>query len=170
MPAPRAYDANAALARAPPRADRAKRCRTLMMSGRFRTALSNVPATKPSWTAIVNQPAVESESCHSERNAGRTAEPLNQSDIASSSATDNKVRMRQRPDGGVSIATAGKVMGRSAYYKSKRPVLQPAVLRSSLDWLLGHFLFRTWFGFFDRLRTQFLGPFVFVHRFICDRK
>src|SRR4030095_14573682 len=165
-----AYEANAALAIAPHNADNAKRWRTLMMSGRFSTALSNVPATKPSWTAIVSHPAVESESCHSERNAGRTAHPLKQSDIAGSSATDNKLRRRQRPDGGASIATEVKVMGWSAYYKSKRPVLQPAVSTSALTQRLGHCFFRTWFGLGSGLRAQLLGSLVFIHSFVCDRE
>ena len=84
-----------------------------MMSGRFRNALSSVPQTKPSWTAIVNQLALESERFHSQRNAGTTAEPLNQSDIASSSAIETKARIRHRCGGAASTKACRIGRGRS---------------------------------------------------------
>src|SRR6185295_7623747 len=77
-----------------------------MMSGKFRKALSKVPQTKPSCTAIVNQPAVDSLSPHSTRNAGTTAEALNQRDIPSSSAADRRTRARQRAGDGAAFLTS----------------------------------------------------------------
>src|SRR6185295_6532923 len=94
-----------------------------MMSGKFRKALSRVPQTKPSCTAIVNQPAVDSLSPHSTRNAGTTAEALNQSDMPSSSAADRRTRARQRAGDGAAFLTsfAGwsrlPIQERRGYYK-----------------------------------------------------
>src|SRR6266849_4061693 len=76
-----------------------KRCRALMMSGRLRSALTRVPATKPSWTDKVSQLAVASLRCHSLVSAGTTAEPLNQSDIPSNSAIASTASVRQREIG-----------------------------------------------------------------------
>src|ERR1700682_5275699 len=85
-----------ALVDAPAKAERANNRRVLNMSGRLKKALSKVPATKPSCTAIVSQLAVASERLHSTRNAGTTAEALNQSDIPSNSAADSSASVRQR--------------------------------------------------------------------------
>src|SRR6185369_8687959 len=66
------------------------------MSGRLSVALMSVPATKPSWTAIAIQLICEGDSCHSCVSAGTTAEPLNHSDMPSSSAIDKSARACQR--------------------------------------------------------------------------
>ena len=70
------------------------------MSGRFSKALRRVPATNPSCTESVSQLAAFALRCHSFVNAGTTAEPLNQSDMASSSAIASSVSVRQREIGG----------------------------------------------------------------------
>src|SRR5690242_20140699 len=67
-----------------------------MMSGRLSSALSSVPATKPSWTDRVSQVAAEGLRCHSLVRAGTTAEPLNQSDMPKSSAIASSASVRQR--------------------------------------------------------------------------
>ena len=63
-------------------------------SGRFPSALPSVPSMNPSWTAMVSAAAAASPRCHSRASAGRTADALNQSESASSSATesDNSAR------------------------------------------------------------------------------
>src|SRR6266496_4788638 len=65
-----------------------------MISERLRRALSSVPKTKPSWTAMVSQLAAESLRCHSTRKAGTTADALNQSDMPSNSARDKSASAR----------------------------------------------------------------------------
>src|SRR6185436_17584036 len=70
-----------------------------MMSGRFSKALRRVPTTNPSCTESVSQLAALALRCHSFVNAGTTAEPLNQRDMASSSAMANSVSVRQREPG-----------------------------------------------------------------------
>src|SRR5882672_2727289 len=67
-----------------------------MMSGRLRSALKSVPATKPSCTDSVSQFAALELRCHSFTRAGTTAEPLNQSDMPSSSAIASSASVRQR--------------------------------------------------------------------------
>src|SRR5437879_4595478 len=76
-----------------------------MMSGRLRSALRRVPATKPSCTESVSQLAALALRFHSLASAGTTAEPLNQSDIPSSSATASSASVRQR-DGEASFDEA----------------------------------------------------------------
>src|SRR5437016_13200196 len=75
------------------------------MSGRLRSALRRVPATKPSCTESVSQLAALALRFHSLASAGTTAEPLNQSDIPSSSATASSASVRQR-DGEASFDEA----------------------------------------------------------------
>src|SRR5437879_3694385 len=77
-----------------------------MMSGRLRSALKRVPATKPSCTESVSQLAVPALRFHSLVNDGTTAEPLNQSDMPSNSAIASSARVRQR-DEGASFDEAG---------------------------------------------------------------
>jgi len=69
------------------------------MSGRFSSALRRVPATNPSCTDSVSQLAAFALRCHSFVSAGTTAEPLNHSDMLSSSAIASSVRVRQREAG-----------------------------------------------------------------------
>ena len=69
------------------------------MSGRFSKALRRVPTTNPNCTESVSQSAAFALRCHSFVNAGTTAEPLNQSDMASSSAIASSVSVRQREPG-----------------------------------------------------------------------
>src|ERR1700682_5402218 len=66
------------------------------MSGRLSRALRRVPATKPSCTESVSQLAAASLRFHSRLNAGTTADPLNQSDMPSSSAIASSASVRQR--------------------------------------------------------------------------
>ncbi len=66
------------------------------MSGRFRSALRRVPATKPSCTESVNQLTAPALRRHSFVSAGTTAEPLNQSDMPNNSAIASSASMRQR--------------------------------------------------------------------------
>src|SRR5918994_3925506 len=70
-----------------------------MMSGRFRNALSKVPKTKPSCTAMVNQLTSAPVNFHSVCSEGTTAAALNHSDMPNNSARDNKKRARHRADG-----------------------------------------------------------------------
>ena len=67
-----------------------------MMSGKFSSALKSVPATNPSCTESVNQLAALGLRLHSFVKAGTTADPLNHSDMASSSAIANSASVRQR--------------------------------------------------------------------------
>src|SRR5713226_4311431 len=67
-----------------------------MMSGRLSRALKRVPATKPNCTESVSQLAAPALRFHSLVNAGTTAEPLNQSDMPSSSAIASTASVRQR--------------------------------------------------------------------------
>jgi len=81
------------------------------MSGRFNKALSKVPATIPSCTDSVNQLAAPALRFHSLVSAGTTAEPLNQSDMPSSSATANSASVRQRAaDGALSLEARCSLM------------------------------------------------------------
>src|SRR5882762_3655435 len=77
-----------------------------MMSGRLRSALRRVPATKPSCTESVSHLAASALRFHSLVNAGTTAEPLNQSDMPSSSAIASSASVRQR-NGEASFDEAG---------------------------------------------------------------
>src|SRR6266550_7714866 len=77
-----------------------------MMSGRLSSALRRVPATKPSCTESVSQLAALALRLHSRLSAGTTAEPLNQSDMPSSSAIASSASVRQR-DGEASFDEAG---------------------------------------------------------------
>src|SRR3954467_2938570 len=87
----------AALTTAPAKAESAKSFRELITSGRFRSALNKVPATKPSCTASVSQPAADSDRLHSARSAGTAADAENQSDMQSNSAAPSRASARQRP-------------------------------------------------------------------------
>src|SRR5437867_2494847 len=60
-------------------------------SGRLTSALASVPTMKPAWTAIM-RPALSAHSCVS---AGNTADALNQSERASSSASERSASWRQ---------------------------------------------------------------------------
>src|SRR5258708_30911630 len=77
-----------------------------MMSGRLSRAIKRVPATKPSCTESVSQLAALGLRFHSLVNAGTTAEPLNQSDMLSSSAIASNASVRQR-NGEASFDEAG---------------------------------------------------------------
>src|SRR5258707_8465696 len=77
-----------------------------MMSGRLSRALKRVPATKPSCTESVSQLAAPALRFNSRVNAGTTAEPLNHSDMPSSSAIASKASVPQR-DGEASFDEAG---------------------------------------------------------------
>src|SRR5262245_8834962 len=88
--------ATRALATAPSTALTAMRRRGGQMSGRWVTAAIRVPAMKPSCTARVRPALPAPASDHSRASAGSTAEALNQSDSASSSASDRSVSCRQR--------------------------------------------------------------------------
>src|SRR5947207_7471134 len=87
---------NAAFTIATQIAVRVKRCRGLRISGRLKSALNSVPATNPICTDSVNQPAAVSLRRHSLVNAGTTADPLNHSDMPSSSAIASNASVRQR--------------------------------------------------------------------------
>src|SRR5256886_1642584 len=69
-------------------------------SGRLASAAPSVPAMKPSWTATVRPALPASPSDHSRRSAGRTAEAENQSESASSSASERTASCRQRSGNG----------------------------------------------------------------------
>ena len=86
--------ANTALDPAPRAAEAAKRRRLLTMSGRFRNALRNVPATNPIWTDIVSQAVLADDRLHSSSRVGTTAVALNQRVIPSSSARARNPRAR----------------------------------------------------------------------------
>src|SRR2546428_2207203 len=64
-------------------------------SGRLASALASVPTMKPAWTAIVRPALPPSPRAHSCLRAGKTAEALNQSERASSSARERSVSWRQ---------------------------------------------------------------------------
>src|ERR1700674_3303599 len=83
-----------------------------MMSGRLNSALKSVPATKPSCTESVSQLAAPELRFHSFVRAGTTAEPLNQSDMPSSSAIANSASVRQR---------AGAAMSDEGYTEVCKP-------------------------------------------------
>src|SRR5262245_12222211 len=88
--------ATRALAAAPSTALTAMRRRGGQRSGRLVMAAISVPAMKPSCTAMVRPALPAPLSDHSRVRAGSTAEALNQSDSASSSASDRSVSCRQR--------------------------------------------------------------------------
>src|SRR5437016_12898858 len=92
-----------------------------MMSGRFTSELKRVPATKPSWTESVSQLAAASLRFHSFVSAGTTAEPLNQSDIPSSSAIASTASVRQRGIGAWSDEDRPKFC--------KREIVQVSLIR-----------------------------------------
>src|SRR5215510_8044571 len=97
----------AALDKAAKRAEAAKSRRVLTTSGRFESAETRVPQTKPSWTARVSQAAVESASRHSAWIAGTDADAENHSDIPRSSATASRARTRQRSFGASADTASG---------------------------------------------------------------
>src|SRR3954464_11845502 len=85
-------------------------------SGRLASAAPSVPAMKPSWTAMVRAALPESPSAHSRRSAGSTAERENQSESASSSASERTASWRQRSGNGallddLPLAQARDVVG-----------------------------------------------------------
>src|SRR5947209_6036947 len=96
-PKPCANSPKAALTIAHAIAERVKRRRELMMSGRLRSAERSQPATKPNSTARVSQLVADSDSRHSARMAGATAEAENHRDIPRSSAAPKSASARQRP-------------------------------------------------------------------------
>ncbi len=62
------------------------------MSARFRRAAAAVPATKPSWTAVVSQPRPEPERPHRTCSSGPMALAVNHTDMARSSARERRAR------------------------------------------------------------------------------
>src|SRR5882672_6406497 len=66
-----------------------------MTSGRLASALASVPTMKPAWTAMVRPARPPSPRPHSRCSAGSTAEALNQSERASSSASERRTSWRQ---------------------------------------------------------------------------
>src|SRR6059036_3603958 len=64
-------------------------------SGRLTSALASVPTMKPAWTAITRPALPPSPSAHSCVSAGSTADALNQSERASSSASERSASWRQ---------------------------------------------------------------------------
>src|SRR5215213_3326720 len=72
------------------------RCRARMTSGRLSSALSSVPATKPSCTPRVSHAAVAASSCHSRAICGATAETPNQSPMPSSTAIERRASAPHR--------------------------------------------------------------------------
>src|SRR5262245_48020423 len=75
-------------------------------SGRLPRALTSVPAMKPIWTELVRLARPASPSCHSAVSAGSTADALNQSDSAISSAADSRASCRQRSAVGSDVTRA----------------------------------------------------------------
>ena len=80
--------ASAALVAAPATMPTVMTRRAETTSGRLARALRSVPTMNPACTAIVRPAAPPSPRPHSRRSAGRTAEALNQSESASSSASE----------------------------------------------------------------------------------
>src|SRR5438067_5285206 len=64
------------------------------MSATLVSATVRAPATKPSWTAVVSQPACDAVSDHSRARAGATADIENQSPMTRSSAAASRDRVR----------------------------------------------------------------------------
>src|SRR2546428_13123230 len=92
--------ASAPLSAAPASALQPMRARGETMSGRLASAEPSVPRMKPAWTAMVSPARPPSPSAHSRESTGRTAEALNQSESAPSSAAERRARARQRPGAG----------------------------------------------------------------------
>src|SRR6266545_5212137 len=92
--------ASAPLSTAPASALQSMSRRGETISGRLASAEPSVPTMKPACTATVSPARPPSPSCHSRERAGRTAEALNQSDSAPSSAADRTASARQRPRAG----------------------------------------------------------------------
>src|SRR6266852_5635231 len=92
--------ASAALRAAPTSALQPMRARGETMSGRLASAEPSVPRMKPACTAMVSPARPPSPSAHSRESAGSTAEALNQSERAPSSAAERRARARQRPGAG----------------------------------------------------------------------
>ncbi len=83
--------ASAALVAAPSTMPTVITARAEKTSGRLVSALRSVPAMKPACTAIVRPAAPPAVRPHSRVRAGRTADALNQSERASSSASESSV-------------------------------------------------------------------------------
>src|SRR2546425_10247648 len=64
-------------------------------SGRLTSALASVPTMKPAWTAIMRPALPPGPSAHSCVSAGNTADALNQSERAKSSASERSASWRQ---------------------------------------------------------------------------
>src|SRR6266850_8024399 len=94
------HRARAPFRAAPTRALQPMRARGEAMSGRLASAEPNVPRMKPACTAMVSPARPPSPSAHSRESAGSTAEALNQSERAPSSAAERRARARQRPGAG----------------------------------------------------------------------
>src|SRR5882672_8822271 len=92
--------ASAAFRAAPTSALQPMRARGDTMSGRLASAEPSVPRMKPACTAMVSPARPPSPSAHSRESAGSTAEALNQSERAPSSAAERRARARQRPGAG----------------------------------------------------------------------
>src|SRR6266852_273457 len=92
--------ASAPLSAAPASALQPMRARGETMSGRLASAEPSVPRMKPAWTAMVSPARPPSPSAHSRESAGSTAEALNQSERAPSSAAERRARAGQRPGAG----------------------------------------------------------------------
>src|SRR6266581_8297438 len=88
---------SAAFRAAPASALQPMRARGETMSGRLASAAPSVPRMKPACTAMVSPARPPSPSAHSRESAGSTAEALNQSERAPSSAAERRARARQRP-------------------------------------------------------------------------
>ena len=96
----------AALARAPRRAERAKRRSERMRSARFRSALPRAPITNPSWTLMVIQAWSAPERSQASVSWGTTADAENQSPMARVSARARSPTCCHLPLGAVSGAGA----------------------------------------------------------------
>src|SRR5712692_3398396 len=94
------HKASAALSAAPATALQSMMMRGETMSGRLPKAEPSVPRMKPAWTAVVSPARPPSPSAHSRESAGSTAEALNQSERAPSSAAERRARAGQRPGAG----------------------------------------------------------------------
>jgi hypothetical protein len=88
-------------------------------SGRLERAAASVPTMKPACTAIVSPARPPSPSAHSRERAGSTAEALNQSDSASSSAVASKPRARHR--------VTSSLMTCASKHRSRAKRARPAV-------------------------------------------
>ena len=113
------HSASTAFASAPASAPHIMSARAGTRSGRLVSAAARVPTMKPACTAMVRPARPPSPRPHSRERAGSTAEALNQSERASSSASDSRPSARQRPDA-PSMTCASK-------HKSPRP--------ARVDWL-----------------------------------